>query len=185
MGITVHFTGRVSDPSRVDAAIAAAVVAAERQGWAAQRFEKTAATLRRSSMGREWEYSGPTRGVVITPHEQSDPLSLEFDGDGVVQDFVKTQFAGPETHMAVIALLRELQPTFDAFEVVDEGEYWDTGDREQLTRHIVACNAQLVDYLRRNDKLRGPIRLENGRMLDLVQIDEGAPTPEKPWWRFW
>jgi hypothetical protein len=49
----------------------------------------------------------------------------------------------------------------------------------------VACNAQLVDYLRRNDKLRGPIRLENGRMLDLVEIDEGAPAPEKPWWRFW
>jgi hypothetical protein len=185
MGITIHYRGRVADVSHIDVAVDTAVAAAERRGWAARRFANARATVPRTSPEREWEYAGPTRGVVITPHEQSEPLCLEFDGDGVVEDFCKTHFAGADTHMAVIELLRELQPALESLEVVDEGEYWETSDRTRLTRLLDDCNEQLAHHLRSNPNVRGPVRLENGRMVDLIEIAEPDATPPKPWWRFW
>ena len=185
MGVPIHFAGRVADPSRVDEVIDAAVVAAELRGWAAQRFAKETATVQRNANDRQWEYSGPTKGVVFTPHEWCEPLCLEFDRDGVVQDFVKTQYAGVDTHVAVVGLLRELMPSLDSLEIADEGEYWDTGDRQRLARLIAECDEQLAQHLRGNPGLRGPIRLDDGRIIDLVEarIDEVAST--KPWWKVW
>jgi hypothetical protein len=47
---------------------------------------------------------------------------------------VKTQFAGPETHVWIVGLLKYLKEHFMAdLEVDDEGDYWETGNLETLT----------------------------------------------------
>ncbi len=185
MGITIHFSGRVADASRIPVAIEVARAAAERRGWATNPFANPQATLSRSSLEREWQYTGPTQGVVITPHELCEPFCVEFDGDGVAQDYVKTQFAGVDTHIGVVEVLRELQPLFESLDVVDEGEYWDSGDRAHLTRLVESCDAQLAQHIRSNPRARGPLRLDNGRMIDVVEINDGQAEATKPWWRFW
>ncbi len=185
MGITIHFTGRVADPSRIDEVIDAAVVAAELRGWKAERFAKETGTLQRSANGRQWEYTRPTKGVVVTPHEWCEPLWLEFDRDGVVQDFVKTQYAGVDTHVADVGLLRELQSRLESLEIADEGEYWETGDRHRVARLIAECDEQLARHLRDDGRLRGPIRLADGRIVDLVEVGAGEVAPPRPWWKFW
>lgn len=47
--------------------------------------------------------------------------------------FVKTQFAGPEVHIALIKLFKYLSAKyFDFFEVRDEADYWESMDKEIL-----------------------------------------------------
>ena len=74
-----------------------------------------------------WDYTGPTRGIVLYPHENSEPLRLEFDRDLIVQEFIKTQFAPAEIHVKIVGFLKKIAPHFEALTVEDEGEYWDTG----------------------------------------------------------
>lgn len=52
--------------------------------------------------------------------------------------------------------------------VEDEGEFWESESRKVLAGHLDACfrliNAQLIS---RSD-IQGPVRLANGRIVDLV-----------------
>lgn len=48
-------------------------------------------------------------------------------------NFVKTQFAPPDIHISIVKLLRFLQKKYiPDLQVIDEGEYWETGDRDLL-----------------------------------------------------
>jgi len=70
--------------------------------------------------------TGRVRGIVLYPHENSEPLRLEFDRDLIVQEFIKTQFAPAEIHVKIVGFPKEITPHFEALAVEDEGEYWDT-----------------------------------------------------------
>ncbi len=185
MGITIHFTARVTDPSHSASAIAAAEASAHRRGWAAERFANANATLQRSDAGREWEYTGATTGVRITPHEACEPLTFEFDADGVCQDYVKTQFAGPAIHMAVVDLLRDVEPSLASLEVFDEGDYWNTQDTARVTGLFADVDVQLKQSLASDSKNVGPVQLENGRIVDLIRVDDAPAESRTPWWKFW
>ncbi len=50
--------------------------------------------------------------------------------------FCKTQFGLPETHMAICGLLRLAQPYMAEWEVEDEGNYWESGDEEELRKRL-------------------------------------------------
>jgi hypothetical protein len=59
--------------------------------------------------------------------------------------FTKTQYAGPEAHMAVIRLLKHIsQKYLEEITVKDEGQYWETGD-EQLLQDIFQRNTALIN----------------------------------------
>jgi hypothetical protein len=50
---------------------------------------------------------------------------------------VKTQFAGIEIHKALIKLFKRLeQAYFTEFEMIDEGDYWNTLDEEVLKKQF-------------------------------------------------
>lgn len=53
--------------------------------------------------------------------------------------------------------------------MIDEGEFFDTNDLELLNKHLQACNTQLEQYLAQPDKYYGPVKLENGRIIDLME----------------
>ncbi|NWG28500.1 MAG: hypothetical protein HXY48_08200, partial [Ignavibacteriaceae bacterium] len=58
--------------------------------------------------------------------------------------FIKTQFAPPEIHIAIVKLLKYLKNKYIAnLEVIDEGGYWETEDKELLIKNISFLNRKM------------------------------------------
>jgi hypothetical protein len=124
--------------------------------------------LQRVRNDEEYVYSGPARGISLYPHEDCEPLHLEFDGDLFVQDFTKTQFAPPDIHIKVVRLLKTIAPQFACLSVDDEGEFWDSENVDQLIQNLQACFRAIEKELSADPNLRGPVHLPSGRIVDLV-----------------
>lgn len=168
MGVTIHFEGRLRGSAAFDRALAHARAFAAQRGWRAEPIAEVEVTLRRVRDEEHWDYTGPTRGVAIHPHQNCDPLRLEFDRNLYLQEFVKTQFAPVDVHVTVVELLRLLAPEFETLRVEDEGEYWETSNRSVLERHIHTCLRVLEDELKERPDHVGPVRLPSGRIVDLM-----------------
>jgi hypothetical protein len=168
MGVTIHLEGKLKDHASLEALVRAADAFARARGWRVAAISEMEAHLARVRDEQDWDYEGPTSGIEILPHERCDPLRLEFDADLYIQEYTKTQFAGPSVHQEVIALLREIAPRFETLYVDDEGEYWDTGDAALLTKHIETCNRALADELRRHPRAEGPVQIAAGRWVDII-----------------
>ena len=82
------------------------------------------------------EDPGPLDGFSLAPHKDSESIRILVRKDGYFQHFCKTQFAGPDTHIEVVEFLKELGPFVEDFDVLDEGGYWNTGDRNELERRM-------------------------------------------------
>ena len=64
-----------------------------------------------------------------------------FDPDLIFTTSTKTQFAGPDVHIALIKLLRYLKEKyFEKFELDDEGYYWGTNDEKILFKRFDEYN---------------------------------------------
>jgi hypothetical protein len=103
------------------------------------------------------------QGVVIQPPD-CDTLWLTFNRSGqlILYDapleerekpgryhagdhlWVKTQFSTPDIHIAVCSLLRLVEGYASHLEVIDEGDYWESGDRETLVARMEQLNAALT-----------------------------------------
>jgi hypothetical protein len=168
MGVTIHFEGRVKGATAYSLLIDELREFAASHDWPTEEISQSHTSLKRVRYEQNWDYSGPTFGLQLLPHEDCDPLRFEFDKDYYLQEFVKTQFAGVATHLAIIELFRRIQPFFDSLKIEDEGEFWDTPDESALERHISRCNEVLRDVLAKNSKAKGPVRLPNGRIADYI-----------------
>ena len=122
----------------------------------------------------EWEYhliAGPNKdgltGIIFSP-VSCEPICLTILTDGklcspfnlqnkelykengldpelIYTTSTKTQYAGMETHIAIIKLLKHLKEKyFSVFELSDEGRYWETMDEKillgQFTIYETAIN---------------------------------------------
>jgi hypothetical protein len=168
MGVTIHFEGRLRDEASYQRAVESARTFALAKGWPVETILEPLVTLKRVRGEEPWDYEGSTKGVALQPHENSDPLRLEFDSQLYVQEYCKTQFAPPEVHIQVVELLRLLEPEFVCLTVEDEGEYWSSKDRSTLEGHLAACFRALDDHLATDPRLTGPVRGPSGRIFDLV-----------------
>jgi len=167
MGVTIHYEGRLRDEAAFEAAIARVQDFCARHGWENSRFDVASATLQRVVNEQDVDYVGPSKGIEVMPHPGAEPLAFEFDRSLYVQEFCKTQFAGPAVHMQVISLLEDVAPFFETLTVEDEGEYWGTHDEALLISHLNKVEAMLADYLTENPDAYGPIRLPSGRIVDV------------------
>jgi len=75
----------------------------------------------------------------------------ELDAELIYTTSTKTQYAGMETHIAIIKLLKYLKEKyFSVFELIDEGGYWETMDEKillgQFTTYETAIN-RLIEAL--------------------------------------
>jgi len=150
MGITIHYQGKLNRPD-----------------WAEVFCEE----LEDISKAMEWKYNvindGPDakpvslRGIVISPHEKSEPLVFTFDPEGNLRNafvilFVgddpditwynhtKTQFAPIDVHLAVIKLMKYVQQKYIGnLKVTDEGSYWETGDADLLQQKMDFLNTKM------------------------------------------
>ncbi len=133
MGLTFHYRGRLAGKDQIKPLVA----------------EVTAICTE-----LDWKYvcisDERVEGICISP-ANCESLMLLFDAGGrlvgppavYVEDtplpwlFTKTQYAGPETHMALIRLLRYLEGKYFAqLNVNDEGGFWETDDEAVLRAHF-------------------------------------------------
>ena len=168
MGVTIHFEGQVRDEENYEKLLAEVVAFADNYGMEYSEIDDQIRTLSRVKDEKDWDYTGPVKGIKIILHENCDPLNLEFDKDLYIQEYVKTQFVGAEAHIILVELLRDFQKYFSSFQVEDEGEYWETNDKSVLEDHISTVDKLIDERLAEDPNLTGPVRSPSGRILDLV-----------------
>lgn len=168
MGVTIHFEGRLRSRDSFETVMAIAKRFALTNGMTYRTFEEADKVLERVKDEEDWDYQGPTMGLIVQPDKNSDPLNLEFDQDLYIQEYCKTQFSDIRIHIIVVDLLRQLEPHFEELKVNDEGEYWDTSDMSILQQHIDKCFKLIEEAKLENSALQGPFRLKNGRIVDLM-----------------
>jgi hypothetical protein len=167
MGVTIHFEGRLKSNRDYEVVIEKGLEFAKRRSSEIVRLDADNKVLKRVKDEKDWNYEGKVKGIQIQPHENSDPLILEFDQDLYIQEFCKTQFAGITTHMDVIEFLHDIEPHFDNLVVVDEGEFWDTKDVKILEENFDTFFDAFDRAIQEDPKLKGPFRLD-GRIVDLM-----------------
>lgn len=157
MGITIHYKGKLNSADDIDSFCEEMEDITKSMGWihtVIDKFDKNDKT--------------PVKGIIIQPHPKSESLQLitdqqgnlrnafaiEFAGDDselTYLNFIKTQFAPVEIHIAVIKLLKYIQQKYISnLDVYDEGDYWQTGDEKILKRKIDFLNGainQLAEVL--------------------------------------
>jgi len=145
MGLSFHYSGRIREHSKIDSLV--------------EEVKDLCKDL-------NWTYTilddDKIKGIIVSSKE-SEPLWFTFVPDGRTCNVinlqytdpndkyyslcaVKTQYAGAEVHMAMIKMLRYISDKyFSEIEVMDEGEYWETGDEENLRnifdRYTMIINA--------------------------------------------
>ena len=168
MGVTIHFQGRLKAQNSLAECLELAKRFSDERNWHFKPIDNPEVTLLRVREEEEWTYWGPVSGIEIQPHCDSEPLRLEFDSDLYVQDYIKTQFAPFDVHVQVCELLHLLDSFFEDLKVEDEGEYFQTNDLSLLTKYRDDVSEVINEYLA-NPKNSGPIRLDSGRIVDVIK----------------
>jgi hypothetical protein len=154
MGLSIHYSGTIKDTARIDELTAEVADICQSLNWTYHIIKEPNADQ--------------LNGICFSP-EKCEPIFLTFlpggrlcspvnlmnrdlyENNGLDTELVyttstKTQFAGPDAHMAVIKLLRYLKEKyFSVFELDDEGMYWETMDStiflKQFAKHEFLLNA--------------------------------------------
>jgi hypothetical protein len=153
-GVTIRFEGTAKSAAEVPAVLSLATEFARQRGW---KVEKIPAS------------DGKLPGFVLYPHNMSEPVWLQFGGDLALRDSVKTQFAGAAVHMEIVRLFDLLKPALASLTINDEGEYWEKRDPALLEMHLAEVKESLRQMKREEPMLYGPIKLPDGRIVDLIR----------------
>lgn len=155
MGVTVHYSGQARSIADVGAITAIVRAFASTRRWGVQVVRGETLPLIRLINGQIEERDVTVVGIIVQPPAGSEGFSLLFDENLVFQSFTKTQFAPVEVHVSLCKLLREVQPMLAWLEVIDEGEYWSTGNVRTLIDKIgflrTAINA-MTERLQRDEE---------------------------------
>jgi hypothetical protein len=168
MGVTIHFEGQLNDEAAYKDLIRVVSSIANAEDWPIEPIASAEVTLSRVRNEKDWEYTGPVKGIVIYSHEDCDPVRLEFDRDLYVQEFIKTQFAGVEMHIKVLKVLKAIEPFFRNLRVEDEGEWWETRDTANLAEQFARVQEVLDEELRKNPSTQMKVRTPSGRIMDFL-----------------
>ena len=162
MGVSIHYRGRVADIQNIKNICDELAAIADRMNWSCTRLDEdwsqaADAAIEVTQQGSQITGHLPLKGIALTPHSKCESLQFFFDANGYLRDpisfvdrteetlkpkeywiSVKTQYAGPETHIWIIGLLKYLKKLhLPDLEVQDEGEYWETGNFEILKEKMV------------------------------------------------
>ena len=168
-GVTIHYEGYAASADAVNRIIAAAKMFADKHRWKTSDASAPHGKLERVIDEKNKDYEGEITGVVLYPNPKCEPVYVQFGDDLFLQDFVKTQFAGADTHLDIIALFDAIKPFFRKLVLVDEGDYWETRDRAALEKHIATVNKMIEDLKRQKPSTRSSVVLPSGRIADVIQ----------------
>ncbi len=150
MGVTIHYSGTLADTAKAEALLEQASAIATELNW---NFETT---------------DPPNAKITIYPHPDCEPFTLDPNEDRVIENWVKTQFAGPEIHIQILGFLSQISPLFDTFAVEDEAQFWETQDQAVLEGHFNQINAVLQDMKSENPAAQIQTRMPSGRIVDII-----------------
>ena len=164
MGITIHYRGKLRDPASIPVMMEEMKEICTIHQW---KFKTIP-----SSPGRKAGSRNSLEGIVFTIAERCDPVMFIFNPAGTLDgplsyiteedqlpwQFVKTQFAGAEAHIALCILLEYFfNRYFETFEVLDEGKFWETRDRPCLEASFDRVTAAIdtIQLLVEDLKIKG------------------------------
>jgi hypothetical protein len=147
MGVSIHYSGQLKDATLLPLLVEEVEDIAKILDWTYTIFLREYPNNNFESVTSDNDY-----GIMVSPHG-CEPVVFVFDSKGHIyapwlkQFFTepfpiynistKTQFAGVETHIKVIELMRYFNKKyFKNFAMTDEGEYWETGDRTIVEEKI-------------------------------------------------
>jgi hypothetical protein len=169
MGVTIHFEGKLKSEESFDMIITKATEFAVVNDIPYSVFFEENKVLLRVDNEDDYDYIGSTKGIRLQPHPDSDPLNLEFDKELYIQEYCKTQFSDYTIHIKIIDFLRSIQQYFVNLTVMDEGEYWETENRDILQEHLNNIFEEIQKAKNEDADLSGPFRVADGRIIDLMR----------------
>jgi len=157
MGITIHYKGTIRDLALIEKLQEEMVDICQAMNWDYQLWNEDLsqpfdAKLTHKNGGASIEGHIPLKGISIITDPNNESLELLFNAEGRLSSFmleilkhdgtlskdhnwifVKTQYGTIDAHIAIVKLLSYLKQNYiPDLEVKDEGEYWETGDKENL-----------------------------------------------------
>ena len=196
MGVSIHYRGKMADISTIDVLCDELALVADKMGWTCTRLDddwsKPAdATIEVTEKGSHITGHLALKGIAFSIHPKCESLRFFFDAAGNLCDpmsmtlicegalkpedvwiAVKTQFAGPETHIWIVGLLKYIQEHYlPGLEVRDEGEFWETGNYETLKEKMNLINNKI-------DVISGELSRVTGSHLEKLSADELATMIE-------
>jgi hypothetical protein len=165
MGLSIHYKGRISNYSLIDQLTNEVEDICKSLNWKYHIWVKENAANDNAHITNPGflNYSPEDlKGITVSP-EECEPVALTFLPSGILCSPVKlmyndpatndlmievvstkTQYAGPDTHIAVVKLLQYLKDKyFSDFELTDEGMYWETKDEKVLLSQFAKYNYAL------------------------------------------
>lgn len=146
MGITIHYQGKIDNKNKLPQMVAELMDFAEVMDWRYNIIDN---------------HNEPRlSGIILDIHPESESFQLTFDDTGELKSyisyqdaigrekieevkplFVKTQFAGVETHITIIKLLQYIKKKYVSnLKVTDEGKFWNIGDIKLLREKFAYLN---------------------------------------------
>jgi hypothetical protein len=135
MGLSIHYAGTLKEPNRLQEIVSEVADICDALHWAYDIVSP--------------ELHLPVTGIGFCP-PGSEPVWLSFSANGsLINPYsylcgldtpptdadaleIVMQYAGAETHMRLINLLRYLsQKYFDVFTLTDDSEYWESGNADK------------------------------------------------------
>ncbi len=170
MGIAIHYHGKLDDPRLLPDLLTAARHLAFKRQWRHQDLDERIIGV----VERETSPDAPTaptetvaiddrlQGILIHPHPDCGMVWLTFNQNGElcfylpqlrtghyaeIKDlFTQTHFAPLDIHISLCELLHAIQDRyFPNLQVVDEGEYYLTGDPARLALRMAEANATMKE----------------------------------------
>lgn len=153
MGVTIYYKGKLDSVKDIASFCDELEDIAKSMQW-------------KHSVFREFDNKDkvPLKGLIISPHPDSESLQFMTDQLGFLRNafsfrfrepddsltfsnFIKTQFAPVDIHIAIVKLLKYVQKKYISnLEVYDDGQYWETGDAGILEKKINFLNSAM-DFL--------------------------------------
>jgi hypothetical protein len=195
MGITIAYRGQLKSPELIDKICRELKEIANLMEWEYtildEDFDKpTDIKLEVNEKGCEIVGHLALKGIDLNVHKDCSSLSFFFDLNGILSDpiqmaeepvenedlpfnFVKTQFASPGIHIIIIKLLRYLdRKYFQKFEVIDEGNYWETGDKDLLKEKMEFLSKKMDAFAQALDNSWIEIEAGDSDLDILVKIEK-------------
>ncbi|MBC7873856.1 MAG: hypothetical protein H7Y01_07670 [Ferruginibacter sp.] len=158
MGLSIHYSGKIKDYTLIDAMVAEVEDICKSLDWPYQVFDTKQSEVQPGDTAKKYTPLD-VKGISFTPGESEtifltflpdttlcSPVKLIYY-DPVTNDLMievvhtKTQFAGPDTHIAILKLLHYLKEKyFTSFELNDEGYYWEKWDEKVLLSRFARYN---------------------------------------------
>lgn len=175
MGLTIHYQGQLLSETAYQAFLETVLQFAATRGWPVHPIEEPRKQLTRILQPEDPEadeyedfYDGPTRGLYLLPHPECEPVNLEFDRDLFMQDWSKTQFAGPAVHADIIRLFHEVEPLFEMLDVQDEAGFWESGDLTALEETFAYTRKEIERTAAEMPDSSIAVLTPSGRILDVL-----------------